>query len=70
VIHIVRRAITISYSAAEAEELYDGQAVALWYLLVSSRRPRDPVAYLCKIFGETPDLDTHLANAGTEEDWT
>jgi hypothetical protein len=69
-LHSVRRAVMLSYSADEAEELTDGQAVALWLLLINNRRPADPVKYLCKIFEETPYLDTHLANAGTEEDWT
>lgn len=70
-IAFVRRAVMISYSAQDADEdnLTDSQAVALWYLLVSDRDPKDPVAYLCKIFEDTPYLDTHLANAGTEEDW-
>ena len=69
VIHFVRRAITISYGSADSEDITDGQAVALWYLLINNRRVADPVAYLGKIFEETPDLNTHLANAGTEEDW-
>ena len=70
-IAFVRRAVMLSYSAQDADEdnLTDGQAVALWLLLISNRRPKDPVKYLCKIFEETPYLDTHLANAGTEEDW-
>jgi hypothetical protein len=70
-IAFVRRAVMISYSAQDADEdnLTDSQAVALWCLLVSDRDPKDPVAYLCKIFEDTPYLDTHLANAGTEEDW-
>jgi hypothetical protein len=69
-IQLVRRAVILSYTPAEYQELSDGQAVALWYLLISNRRPKDPVAYLMKIFTETPYLDTHLANAGTEETWT
>jgi hypothetical protein len=71
-IHIVRRAVTISYDAwtASQDNLTDGQAVALHYLLINNRQVGDHVAYLCKIFADTPDLDTHLANAGTEEDWS
>lgn len=69
-IDFVREAVARSYSQQEADDLYDGQCVALWYLLISNRRPADPVKYLCKIFDETPYLDTHLANAGSEEDWT
>lgn len=66
----VRRSVMLSYDPADEQDLLDGQAVALWYLLVGSRQPADPVKYLCKIFRETPYLDTHLANAGTEEDWS
>lgn len=66
----VRRAITLSYSSADAEWVTDGQCIALWYQLIGSRRPADPVAYFCKIFDETPHLDIHLANAGDEEDWS
>ena len=68
-IHFMRRSVMLSYSATEAEDLTDGQAVALDYLLVGDRNPHDRIAYVCKIFSETPYLDTHLANAGTEEDW-
>lgn len=68
-ITFVRIAVAEIYGQADEKELTDSQAVALWYQLVSNRRPKDPVAYLRKIFEETPYLDTHLANAGHEEDW-
>ena len=70
-IAFVRRAVTISCGAQEASEdnITDGQAVAFWYQYVGNRRPADPVAYLCKIIGDAPYLDTLLANCGTEEDW-
>ena len=71
IIATIRRAVSICYGEYEASEqnLTDGQAVALHYLLINNRTPQDPVRYLMKIFTDTPDLDTHLANAGTEEDW-
>lgn len=64
-----RDAVARSYSQQDAADLCDGQCVALWYLLIFNRTPADPVKYLRKIFDETPYLDTHLANAGSEEDW-
>lgn len=70
IIDLVRQAVARSYSQQEADDITDGQAVALWYQLVSNRTPTNPVKYLGKIFDETPHLESHLANAGTEEDWT
>jgi hypothetical protein len=57
----MRRAVLIYYSADEAKDLTDGECAGLWDHLVEDRTPRDPVAYLGKIFTETPYLDTHLA---------
>jgi hypothetical protein len=53
--------VTHAYREAENEDLSDEEAEHLWELPIGSRRPRDPLAYLAKIFGGVPDLDTLLA---------
>ena len=60
----VRRAATIEHGADEANEISDGDALGLFFTYVGSRRPRDLVAYLQKIFADAPYLDTLLSNSG------
>jgi hypothetical protein len=67
-IAFARIAVAESYGRDEAEELSDGKAEGLWDNLIGDRSPRDPVAYFCKIFTETPYLDTHLAGIAPDED--
>lgn len=61
-IDAVRRAATIEHGSDEANEISDGNALGLYFTYVKDRRPRDLVAYLGKIFGDAPYLDTLLAN--------
>jgi hypothetical protein len=60
-IHFTREAVACEYGRSEADELSDERALGLWEHLVGDNSPRDPMAYLGKIFTETPYLDTHLA---------
>jgi len=59
----VRRAATIEFSADEANDLTDGEALGLFFTYVQGRRPRDLVAYLGKVFADAPYLDTFLSNS-------
>ena len=59
----VRRAATIEHGADEGNGLTDGDALGLFFTYVGSRRPRDLVAYLQKIFADAPYLDTLVANS-------
>jgi hypothetical protein len=59
----VRRAATIEHGADEGNGLSDGDALGLFFTYVGSRRPRDLVAYLGKIFADAPYLDTLLSNS-------
>ena len=63
VIGAVRRAATIEFDANTANELTDGEALGLFFTYVGTRRPRDLVAYLGKIFADAPYLDTFLSNS-------
>lgn len=63
VIACVRRAITIAYSADEATDITDGEALGLFFTYVEGRRPRNLVAYLGKVFADAPYLDTFLSNS-------
>ena len=63
VIDAVRRAAAIEFSADEANDLTDADALGLFFTYVGKRRPRDLVAYLGKIFADAPYLDTFLANS-------
>jgi hypothetical protein len=60
----VRRAATIEHGADEGNGLSEGDALGLFFTYVGSRRPRDLVAYLGKIFADAPYLDTLLSNSG------
>lgn len=62
-----REAVAEVYGSDEEQEMSDGQAWQLWDRLVGDRSPKRPVAYLTKIFEETPYLDTHLAMC--DPDW-
>lgn len=58
----------VRQAAAEAcgtgpDEFTDAEALGLFFTYVGSRRPRDLVAYLTKIFSDAPYLDTFLANS-------
>ena len=61
-ITLTRIAVAEIYGDDEEQDLSDGKCEGLWGLLIGDCRPRNPVAYLSKIFTETPDLNTHLAN--------
>lgn len=61
-IHFTREAVACEYGQGDADGLSDERALGLWEHLVGDNAPRDPMAYLGKIFTETPYLDTHLAN--------
>jgi hypothetical protein len=68
-IRFVRLAAAEVYGQDEADYLTDSQCAALWYHLIGRKRPGNPVKYLSKPFRDAPYLDTHVANAGDEEDW-
>lgn len=59
----VRRAVTIEHSAADAEGITDAEALGLYFTYVGNRRPRDLVAYLGKILGDSPSIDAFLSNS-------
>jgi hypothetical protein len=59
--------VTDAYGSVYDEFLSEEKMLSLWDRLIGSRRPHDPLAYLAKVFGETPDLDTHLANCPPDE---
>jgi hypothetical protein len=62
-INAVRRAVTIEHTAAEADDLTDAEALGLYFTYVGNRRPRDLVAYLGKILGDSPSIDAFLSNS-------
>lgn len=62
VVRDVRTAVAQECSRQEADDLTDGEALGLFYSKVGNRRPHDLVAYLAKILGDAPYLDTFLAN--------
>lgn len=63
-ISAVREAVAQAGGDAEAEALSDGDALGLFFTYVGRRRPRDLVAYLAKIFGDAPYIDTFISNSG------
>lgn len=63
-ISAVREAVAQASGNAEAEQLSDGDALGLFFTYVGRRRPRDLVAYLAKIFGDAPYIDTFISNSG------
>ena len=62
VVRDVREAVAQVHGDREADELTDGDALGLFYTYVKSARPHDLVAYVVKILGDAPYLDTFLAN--------
>lgn len=63
-ISAVREAVAQVSGTAEAEQVSDGDALGLFFTYVGRRRPRDLVAYLAKIFGDAPYIDTFISNSG------
>jgi hypothetical protein len=62
IIEQTRQAVADYYDRADWKNLTDGDFAGLYFTLVEDRKPRSIRAYLSKIFGETPQLDTHLVN--------
>lgn len=58
----VREAIGQVHGEREAEELSDEVLLGFFYTYVKKARPRDLVAYVVKIIGDGPCLDTFMAN--------
>jgi hypothetical protein len=57
----VREAVAAVHGQHEADDLTDGDALGLYYTYVN-RPVRDLVAYMTKILGDAPYLDTFMAN--------
>ena len=60
----VREAVAQTNGQQAADDLTPEECLGLFFTYVGTRRPRDLTAYLAKIFGDAPYLDTFLA--GTE----
>jgi hypothetical protein len=63
VIAEVRQAVADSCSQDDADGLSDGEVLGLYYTYANPEKPvRDLVAYMTKILGDAPYLDTFMAN--------
>lgn len=62
----VREAVSHVYGKDDAEGLSDGEVYGLYFTYANPKKKRvgDLVAYMVKIFGDAPYLDTFLANSG------
>jgi hypothetical protein len=59
----IRQAVAGVHSEAEADELTDGQVLGLYFTYANPKKPaRDLVAYMSKILGDAPYLDTLMAS--------
>lgn len=59
----VRAAVAATNSQADADGLSDEECLGLYFSYVRGRRPGDIAAYLGKIFGDAPYIDTFLSNS-------
>lgn len=62
VVRDVREAVALVHGDREADELSDGEVLGLFYVYVKEARPRDLVAYVVKIIGSAPYLETFTQN--------
>jgi hypothetical protein len=62
VIADVRRAITIVHGQQEEHDLTDDQVLGLYATYTGKKRVADVVAYMMKVLGDAPYLDTLMAN--------
>jgi hypothetical protein len=62
VVQDVREAVALVHGDREADELSDGEALGLFFTYVKEARPRDLVAYVVKILGSAPYLETFTSN--------
>ncbi len=59
----VRAAVAATNSHADADDLTDDECMGLYFTYVKGRQPTDIEAYLTKIFGDAPYIDTFRANS-------
>jgi hypothetical protein len=59
----VRAAVVATNGQAEADDLTDEDALGLYFSYVYPRQPTDIAAYLTKIFGDAPYIETFLSNS-------
>lgn len=59
----VRAAVAATNSRADADDLTDDECMGLYLTYVKGRQPTDIGAYLTKIFGDAPYIDTFRSNS-------
>jgi hypothetical protein len=61
----VRQAVAAVHGHQQADGLTDGQVLGLYFAYANPKKPaRDLVAYMTKVLGDAPYVETFLANAG------
>jgi hypothetical protein len=59
----VRAAVTATNSQADADDLTDDECMGLYFTYVKGRQPTDIAAYLTKVFGDAPYIDTFRSSS-------
>lgn len=62
-VEAVRAAVAATNSQADADDLSDDECMGLYFTYVKGRQATDIEAYLTKIFGDAPYIETFLSNS-------